>query len=194
VLDALKEVKHAVASAYGRPRLKVHGSKHLTAAFAFGRVFARFELEVRQSPHEVWHTDAPVAPVAPFQVDLQEIDPRSPTLFLQMATGLKNIGAGIDALTASGVQRPGLRLNFVGNKVPPYIDNGVCRAMEEQVYSVLDRTLQTRSVNEIHLFAAAPQSLMMMLGRRFSGMPPVCLYEWDGTQYLQSCRIPGGVL
>ena len=42
LLDALRRVKCTISEVFGRPRLYVHGSKHLSAAFVFGRVFAPF--------------------------------------------------------------------------------------------------------------------------------------------------------
>jgi hypothetical protein len=50
-----------------------------------------------------------------------------------------------------------------------------------KVKSALERVTQTRRISEIHIFAAVPQSFMMMLGRVFKGMPSVQLYEWDGS-------------
>ena len=57
LLRGLTSVKKAIANASGRPRLSIHGSKHLSAAFAFGRVFAPFSMDIRQTPDSVWRTD-----------------------------------------------------------------------------------------------------------------------------------------
>jgi len=66
--------------------------------------------------------------------------------------------------------------------------------MAAQAYAEIERVVQTRIISEIHIFAAVPQSFMMMLGHTFKGMPPVQLYEWNGYRYSQSCSIPSGVL
>ena len=72
------------------------------------------------------------------------------------------------------------------------MDNELCLAMVEQTYSELERMLFEHQAREIHLFAAVPQSFMMMLGHKFKGMPPVSLYEWMGTNYVRSCITPLG--
>ena len=38
----LMDVKAAISARQGQPRLRVHGSKHLSTAFLFGRVFAPY--------------------------------------------------------------------------------------------------------------------------------------------------------
>jgi hypothetical protein len=70
----------------------------------------------------------------------------------------------------------------------------LCRAMVRQAYREIEQIVAARGLIEIHLFAAAPQAFMMMLGREFKGMPSVFLYEWDGTKYLSCGNVPGGVL
>lgn len=194
MLVALRDVKARIAAMYGRPRLRVHGSKHLTAAFLFGRVFAPFELEIRQMPTTVWHTDAPVPATAPLAVRCVPGAADTGALFVEIASRDKDIAMGVDALLARGLPPPSARLQLRPPGAPLAVDNSLCRAMVAQVYAEIGRAMQRRQIKAIHLFAAAPQAMMMMLGREFRGMPPVQLYEWDGDQYLPSCRIPAGVL
>ncbi|MDP9364095.1 MAG: hypothetical protein M3Q10_07695 [Chloroflexota bacterium] len=66
--------------------------------------------------------------------------------------------------------------------------------MARQTYAEIERVMRGRRFASIHLFAAAPQAFMTMLGRELKGAPPVHLHEWDGTRYLTSCIVPGGVL
>jgi len=63
-----------------------------------------------------------------------------------------------------------------------------------RLYTEIGRAMQHRAISAIHLFVAAPQAFMMMLGRAFRGMPPVQLYEWDGGRYLPSLWVPAGAL
>ncbi|MCA1668129.1 MAG: SAVED domain-containing protein [Thermomicrobia bacterium] len=194
LLDALRDVKARIAAIDGRPRLSVHGSKHLTAAFLFGRVFAPFELEIRQTPTAVWHTDTPVTATAPLAACCVPGAADTGTLFVEIASRDKDVAMGVNALIAGGLPPPSVRLQLRPPSAPLVVDNELCRAMVAQVYAEIGRAMQRRRISAILLFAAAPQALMMMLGREFRGMPPVQLYEWDGGQYLPSCRIPAGVL
>ncbi len=194
VLVALRDVKARIAATYGRPRLRVHGSKHLTAAFLFGRVFAPFELEIRQTPTAVWHTDTPTTATAPLAVRCVPGATDTGTLFVEIASRDKDIAMGADALIAGGLPPPSMRLQLRPPDAPLAVDNSLCRAMVGQISAEIGRAMQRRRISAIHLFVAAPQAMMMMLGREFRGMPPVQLYEWDGSQYLPSCRVPAGVL
>jgi hypothetical protein len=190
----LQDVKQVVSLTCGRPQLRVNGSKHLSAAFLFGRVFAPFELDIRQTPAEFWSTDAPMASVTPFTASVQHSSDSQGRLYLEVASGYKNIASGVDSLIAATGQAPSVRLRLQPSQGPLNVDNGLCRAMVKQTYAELERVVQTRSISEIHIFAAIPQSFMMMLGREFKGMPPVQLYEWDGYRYAASCSIPSGTL
>ncbi len=194
LLDALRCVKVRVAAVYGRPRLHVHGSKHLTAAFLFGRVFAPFEMEIRQTPTAVWHTDTPTTATAPLAVCCVLGTDDTGALFVEIASRDKDIAMGVDTLIAEGLPPPSVRLQLRPSAVPLAVDNELCRAMVAQVYAEIGKAIQRRRISAIHLFAAIPQAMMMMLGREFRGMPPVQMYEWDGNQYFPSCRIPAGIL
>lgn len=194
MLVALRDVKARIAANYGRPRLRVHGSKHLTAAFLFGRVFAPFELEIRQTPTAVWHTDVLAKATAPLTVRCVTGAADTGTLFVEIVSRDKDIATGVDALIAGGLPSPSVRLQLRPPGAPLTVDNDLCRAMVAQIYAEIGQAMQRRRISAIHLFAAAPQALMMMLGREFRGMPPVHLYEWDGGQYLSSCSVPAGVL
>ena len=194
LLNALRRIKGIISEIYGRPRLNVHGSKHLTGAFIFGRVFAPFDMDIRQTQMQVWKSDANVTCMNPLAVEVKECECGDDCLFLEVASGFKNVAAGVNAFLSDGGPRPSVRLQLrpPGDKL--VVDNNLCQAMAEQTYSELERTLLNHHVREIHLFAAVPQSFMMMLGHKFKGMPPVNLYEWMGTNYVRSCITPPGVL
>lgn len=198
-LAALQDVKAAIAGTLGRPRLAVGGSKHLTAAFMFGRVFAPFELDIRQTPTDWWSTDCPAA-LPPLATTLSTLDDGAPALVVEVVGRYKNVGAGVDeCFRTAGTPAPIARLHLEPVGPPLNIDNAICRAMATQVYDEIEEAIQSLSrrgtpAQEIHLFVSAPQSFMMMLGREFKGMPPVVVYEWTGEHYVRACRLPGGIL
>ena len=46
----------------------------------------------------------------------------------------------------------------------------------------------------LHLFVAALQALLLLLGRRMKGALPTHMYEWTGQAYRLAAIIPAGVL
>ncbi len=167
---------------------------NLTAAFIFGRVFMPFLIDIRQTPDEVWTTNATAADADPFEVRLDETGNDGQVLSLEIMSGLKNVSDGVDAFLTTAEFRPSLRLQLRPPRGRLAVDNSLCRAMVRQTYAELERVMRTDRISEIHVFAAVRQSFMLMLGKQFRGMPPAHLYEWDGTEYLYCCRVPGGVL
>jgi hypothetical protein len=195
LIDALGDVKREIAAAYGRPRLYLHGSKHLTAAFIFGRVFSQYEIDIRQTPAQVWRTDAHAPNVELLDVSEVRGDPDDGRLFLEVASRYKNVAAGVNSFIATNGLHPSLRLQLRPKGEALTLDNELCSAMVRETYVELEHVLRAnQGIREIHLFAAVPQSYMIMLGRQFQGIPPVYLYEWTGREYVHTCSIPEGVL
>ena len=193
LLVALKDVKSKVAEVFGRPRVMVHGSKHLSAAFTFGRIFALFHIDIRQTAHEVWSTHGQHPSRCPLAVSREEGSGHR-RLFVEVASRLKNVGAGVDHFIRRTGIEPSMRLQVWPAGEPLDLDNALCLAMVHQVYAEIERAMRDHPAHELHIFPAAPQAFMMMLGREFKGMPPTCVYDWTGTQYELGCRVPGGVL
>jgi SMODS-associated and fused to various effectors sensor domain len=70
-------------------------------------------------------------------------------------------------------------------------DEAICCSLVTQTYAEIEKALQqVGQVREIHIFAAVPQSYMMVLGREFKGMPPTVHYEWSGDNYVRACACP----
>jgi hypothetical protein len=194
LVHSLAVVKRVLSETLGRPRLRVHGSKHLTAAFVFGRVFAPFEMDIRQTPNDVWCTDCVSGRVSPFVAAVKSLPNSNRRLFLEIAARNKDVARGVDDWLARGGAEPSVRLQLTPHDPTLSLDNSMCRAAANQTYDALERVLREHCATEIHLFAAAPQSFMAMLGRKFRGLPPVYLYEWTGERYGFACRLPSGVL
>ncbi|HUV05999.1 MAG TPA: SAVED domain-containing protein [Armatimonadota bacterium] len=194
LLGGLIDVEQALSYVYGRPRLHVHGSKHLSTAFMFGRVFSQFDMDIQQTAHKVWRTDVCYADTKPFVVYTQKGDAKTRRLFVEIASGDKNVPACVDAFLRARRLQPPLRLQLHPPSMAFSVDAALCRAMAAHAYSEIERMITECLISEIHIFAAVPQTFMILLGQQFRGMPPVHLYEWDGTGYTPSCRIPGGKL
>ena len=193
LLDGLRDVKAEIATTFGRPRIRVNGSKHLSTGFLIGRVFSPFNLSVRQTPLEEWDSDLDAEEGHPFASVVKEYGRESGTLEVEIASGSKNIRAGIDASEGLLSEPCACRLSLSPRDLVP-VDNLRCVAMARQAYGEIERVVSRRCITRIHLFTAAPVSFMTFLGRHFKGMPETVLYEWEEGRYVQSATVPGRIL
>lgn len=201
----LVDVRKHIASFYGRPRIHVHGSKHTTAAFLFGRVFARYPLDIQQKPTDqpkpIWASDIPDPGQEPFTarvvarsgVQMSHSVTPGRAMFIEIAVGHKNVSAAVDAFISSGALQPVARLQLRGASGPLDVDNSLCRSMVRQTYTELEKAVKGYQPTELHLFMSGHMSYTMMLGREFRGMPPVHLYEWDGNNYVHTYCVAAGI-
>jgi hypothetical protein len=189
----LLAVKRRASGHFGRPRLRVHGSKHLTAAFVLGYVFPSTvcELEVR-TKRDYWSTDCEPVPKDLLLTNISDGTVGSESLYVELSTG--------DQLVRDAVRRhvqrtqasplkyfrftPGPDLESV-----PYMTNADACAVAQQVRVELTRVISDYGISEVHLFAAIPQGLAMMIGHSLNAMPPVQLYEYDGSNYCVSYKL-----
>ena len=189
-IAGLRDSKRALAARFGRPRLRVHGFKHLSAAFLFGRVFQPFEIAVRQTPGEYWSLDgkADAAPI--LKTESVEAEAAS-NLVVQISSRFKDLSPAVDK-AMTGI--PFNRLVLRPIEPPLDVNEALCAVMIRDCYNAIENEICTRPVGRIHLFSAAPQAVMMGLGRRFAGMPEALVYDFDGIKYTPPKTIPGGVL
>ncbi len=187
---ALLDVKQRVSEQIGRPRLRVHGSKHLTAAFALGYTFPATvtELEIR-TRQGYWQTDCVPASGDVLRSRVRGGAVGSTKLYLELGvTGLpvaesvrQYVGRTGEVPTAYLVMEP-----IGGSAYQMEMDNAAACSVARQVRRDLAHALEQHPAREIHLFAAVPQGVAAMIGRELGAMPPVQLYEFDGIQYRPS--------
>lgn len=192
VIIALSDVKREISQVFGRPRLHISGSKHLSSAFIFGLIFSPFALDIRQTTTQIWSGDLPVTlDVAPFEVTTQKSDVTGLRLFLEVASRYKNVSADVDEFIRLGQCSPSIRLQLH----PPYgnaldMDNHLCKCAVQQTHAEVEKVINRYpSIREIHVFCAVPQAFMMMLGQAFKATPPIHLYEWRDGKYEMACCI-----
>lgn len=189
LLRGLRDVKTAISEHFGRPRLRVEGFKHLSAAFAFGRVFQPFPLIVRQTPVEYWSLGEPGSS-EPVLTEVKSGALQSAPLVIQVSSRYKDLNEAVDkVMDGRQFNRLTLRPQDALD-----VDEETCNRMIHQAYTAIDRTVNEIHASEIHLFCAAPQAFVMGLGQTFSGMPVTYAYDFDGRDYMAPLRVPGGVL
>lgn len=189
LLAGMRDVKQQLAARYGRPRLLVNGSKHFTSAFMAGRMFNRFPLDIRQTAAEFWRSDGETEALDGFTIGYEPGSYTMRTLLVELATGEKDTRSGVDALIASGSLPNGGRLTVRPKAGRVNVNERISRSLAQQVYSEIDRAVNTKETDQVHLFVAAPQSFFMTLATHFQGMPEAHLYEWNGTEYHKSAIV-----
>jgi len=189
VLEGLRDVKEEVRRHIAKPRIRVRGSKHLTAAFLLGRMFpppTAGELLIQQG-EELWSSCATPQASAPLSVQFEDDDPGSDRLFVEIDVLGRSVRDGVRRLIQerSIMAMASLRLSAPAST----LDASSANAMAQQIRQEIDKVCQTRQVGEIHLFCAAPQAFLMLMGRHSNTTVPVQLYEFDGEKYRPSIRV-----
>jgi hypothetical protein len=185
----LRDVKRAVSACRGRPRLRVHGSKHLTAAFLFGYAFpsTAFELDLR-TKDGYWATDCSPSPTVTLRSELRGGSASSERLHVELSTLDQPVQDAVRRYIQRTEQSPlaTLRLTVEPATYGGVMGNAEVCAIADQVRREIAQIAARQPVAEIHLFAAVPQALATMIGRRFNALPPIQLHEYDGRDYKPS--------
>lgn len=192
VASALFTVKNQVSQQLGRPRLKVHGSKHLTMATLFGHVFraaSGFQVEIRQKT-EFWSTDCPSAPTEPFAITEEYGSYHTSSLFVEIDATGKTVRDAVRRYIQRADVYPALSLRFSyfpARQGP--IDNQTCCAMALQIRQTIATAVSQNEIADIHLFGTIPQGLALMIGYHLNALRPVQLYEYVQGDYYPSGRL-----
>ena len=190
VHEGLLAVKRQISRYFGRPRLRVHGSKHLTAAFVLGYVFPSTvcELEIR-TKRGYWSTDCEPTPKDLLMTNISDGTVGSESLYVELSTDDKLVRDAVRRHVQRTRVSPLKYLRFTPGPdlaSAPYMSNADACAIAQQVRSELNRVISDYGISEVHMFAALPQGLAMMIGHNFNAMPPIQLYEYDGSKYYPS--------
>lgn len=193
VHGGLLSVKRQVSRHLGRPRLRVHGSKHLTAAFLLGFVFPSTvcEIEVRTKAG-YWSTDEEPAGKDLMVGRVSDGAVGTEALYVELSTGDKIVRGGVRRHVSRTKVSPLKHLRFTPGpelSAASHMTSADARSIADQVRRKLACAVSDYGISEVHLFAAIPQALAVMLGHGFNAMPPVQLYEYEGGEYRPSHRL-----
>jgi len=189
VHEGLIDLKRSIAETMGRPRLRVHGSKHLTAAFLLGYVFpsTAFELELR-TKRDYWSTTCTPSTEVSLDVNCRGGSAGSGILHVELSTLDQPVQDAVRRYIQRTYASPLLSLRLTANRSVAglVMTNTVACALAMQVRNEIARIVANNLVTEIHLFGTLPQALATMIGQRLNAFPPVQLYEYDGRDYQPS--------
>lgn len=197
VYRGLRDLKAIIAQTHGHPRLRVHGSKHLTAAFMLGYVFpsTAFELELR-TKHDYWVTDCLPDPDTVLGVEMRSGLPASTRLHVEISLLGRPIQDAVRRYMKNSEQQPLsiLRLAIDPESYGGVMTNAVATAIAQQTRQAITAVVARQPITEIHLFGAMPQALATMIGHRANALPPIHLHEYDGHDYHPSFCALGRIL
>lgn len=193
--EGLLDVKRLVSRNLGRPRLRVHGSKHLTAAYVLGHVFPSTvcEIEIR-TKRGYWSTDHEPAPGDLLKANISDGTVGSEKLYVEISTGDKSVREGVRRHVRRMGVNPFKFLRFTPRPAlesASFMSNADACAIARQVRRELGRVVSDYGILEVHLFAAIPQDLAVIIGHNLNAMPPIHLYEHDGGEYRPSHVLRG---
>jgi hypothetical protein len=184
--ESLLDIKRAIAVTLGRPKLRVHGSKHLTAAFLLGHVFpsTTFDMEVR-TRQGYWSTSLEPLSDSLLEVDLRGGVAGSGVLHVELSTLDQPVQDAVRRYIRRAQTPPYMSLRLTAPRLVTErgITNAVAVSLAAQIRTEIAQVVASKPITEIHLFASVPQALATMIGRRVNAFPPVQLYEYDGREY-----------
>ena len=193
VHGGLSSVKRSISRQLGRPRLRVHGSKHLTAAFLLGFVFPSTVCEVDiRTKVGYWSTDHEPAGKDLLLSRVSDGTVGTGALYVELSTGDKVVRDGGRRHVSRTGMSPLKYLRFMPGldfRSATYMTNADAQSIANQVRRELSRAVSDYGISEIHLFAAVPQAVAVMLGHGFNAMPSVQLYEYERGEYQPSHRL-----
>ena len=195
---ALLDVKKHLRKTIAAPRLRIRGSKHLTAAFLIGRIFPPSTVReiLTQQGIDMWSSTCQPSAANSFDVKVVDGAANSTSLFVEITTD-RNVRESVRQFIASSSKTPFVSLRFEPGQALQggiRIDNAIACQMALQVRSEVNNILATRSIKEIHIFAAIPQGLATMIGHHLNAIVPIQLYEHDGQHYHPSAYLEHKIL
>jgi hypothetical protein len=149
--EGLLDVKRRVSQHFSRSSLRVHGSKHLTAAFMLGYVFPSTvcELEVR-TKHGYWSTDCDPASQDPLLATVSDGTVGLEDLYLEVSTGDKLVRDAVRRHVQRTRVSPLKYLRFTPGQdleAAPYMTNADACAIARQLRRQLSRTISDYGIS-----------------------------------------------
>jgi hypothetical protein len=185
LLPALLDVKRVISEKIPSRRVHVFVQSILPVAIALGFAFlesARFTLLLERSQKgETWSTDEQPLEKELLQCEFNYHDQGdAQTAVVEVATTRSIKQAVKEALPILGLT-PGyhVQLELPELSRESVKDAAHALAIARQVGSVCQRLCDRQRVARIHLFAAIPAELAVLIGHQLNALCPITLYEFD---------------
>lgn len=165
--------------------IALHAKARISAGVAFGYTFREptgYQLWIEQRPNEWWRTSAQPSEDTPLNVQHFELDARQPDTTLEI--GLPQDVHNEVAEYIAAHQLPiGMRVQCWLPAIPGVVrDEAHAVAIAQQVRREIVAARRRTRRQTIHLFAAVPIGLAVLIGTQLNACEPVRCYEFDRTQ------------
>ena len=199
LIPALDDVKQALSMKTRSRRLHVFEQAHLPAAFALGAAFpdsSHFTLQVNarvEGRDDIWSTEGSTSIVEPFDLNSYQPDGDAHVAVMEIA-----IPTGTASDVATNLRALGISYkHHIRFTVPSGPDNRAVKssaqalAMSLQVGKELRRLYGQGGVTHIHLFAAIPAALAVLIGHQVNAMSAITLYHFmeKDRRYVPVCTL-----
>jgi SMODS-associated and fused to various effectors sensor domain/TIR domain len=189
LLPALEDVKKVLTAQTRSHRLHIDVQAYLPAPFAFGHAIpetSRLTL-LLEGQKETWSTDGTATDTTPLQKTTYSVqgDPRTAIVVITVE---RNIAHDV----ARNIPNLGLSYKqYLQFSLPGRVDSASqALAISHQLRHEL-RSLCDKGVSHIHLFAALPAALAVMIGYQFNALCPITLYYYKQAEslYIPVCTL-----
>ena len=194
LLPALHDVKKALSARTSSRKLHVYVQCILPAAFVLGCSFpesAHLTL-LLEGRHGTWSTAGVPAPTPPFRVLRYPNDGNAHVAIVEIEVSRDTAKATIQNVAALGISYKH-HLRFSLPDGPDHIngvkDDAHALAMIYQIGRELRRLCDREGVSHIHLFAAVPVALAVMIGHQLNALGTITFYHHiqASNTYVPAC-------
>ena len=193
---ALHEVKYALFSR-SLTRLRLRSFAHLSLGFLFGFIFRErtgFSLEIEQvtrgADPTIWTTSEEALP---HQLSINHYP--TPQLDSRNLCVKINLVASDDAAIAAYAKESGLAYRVLLDITPPayphFLDSSQAISVARELADQIKQIHGKYGTNSVHLFAAVPLALAILIGYNLNACGSIQCYEFDNAsrQYHPSCLL-----
>ncbi len=196
LLPALDDVKNTVNLKTPSHRLHIYVQAHLPAAFALGFAFpaSAYLTLLLEGRHGTWSTEGSASIPDPLRHLTYESsgDPNVAVMEIAIATDTAlDVTQNLPSLGISYKHR--IRFELPGG--PDYLtgvkDASHALSMSHQLGRELRRLYNREGVTHLHLFAAIPAALAVMIGHQMNALGAITLYHFleKGRLYVPVCTL-----
>lgn len=196
LLPALDDVKHVLSTKISSRRLHMFVQAHLPAAFALGFVFpasSHFTL-LLEGRHGTWSTEGRASTAEPLHYLPFKYSGDAHVAVMEIAIARDTAQAVTQNLPSLGLSyKQSIRFDLPGGTdyISGVKDAAYALAMSHQVGREFRRLFDKEDVTHVHLFAAVPATLAVMIGHQINAMGAITLYHYleKDKRYVPVCTL-----
>lgn len=197
LFPALQDVKHVLSEKAPSRKLHVFMQAILPAAFAFGFHFpasAHLRLLLEDDDHGTWSTAGTTSDPLPLHLVTYKDNGTADVAIVELALSRATAPGLAQSLPSLALSfKHHIRLEPLGG--PDHLtavkDAAHALAMAHQIGRELRTLCDSRGVSHIHLFAALPDDLAVMVGHQLNALCAITLYHYilSKKRYIPVCTL-----